>query len=263
MLFAYACSDPSQFDSRWRPIKDDIELVVGFFLHNSLGEVSNRSYLLAPALQFPVFWLVEVAMQMRIFALYNSRLLAAFNGALFVVEMAVMAYLWRDTRRAGVQAAGTNFEVIGSPSFPPSQFTDMHESAFTAAWPLYWTPAIAFELWLATLAVAKLRRKLMKRELVHVILRDSLLYFLMIAAFLILHAVLGSHNLGAYAVPFVIVGETVGGSRLILHLRKAYYGRPELATTATHPNISFAMPVQISSLRSRRVVDESFYDLDD
>ncbi|EJD50385.1 hypothetical protein AURDEDRAFT_160288 [Auricularia subglabra TFB-10046 SS5] len=216
------------------------------------------AYQLAPALQYLIFWTVEVIMQMRVFALYKSRALAVTNGVFFFCEILAMILMWlmspymlgsANRSRSGdripaLASGGTNLVI--------------HSVAL-----IYWTPGMAFELWLAALAVVKMRRKVLKHELLGVLLSDSLVYFLMITMFMVLHVVLSMYQHGNYAVPFVIVGETVGGSRLVLHLRKAYWVRRDGASAgASQPNISFALPVQTHAAHSSRVVDESFYEDD-
>lgn len=225
-------------------------------IHALDKDMDVLSYWLVPVLQFIIFWLVEVTMQMRIFALYNIPMLAAANGVLFSAEVTAMVLMWRwspDT----IGASGDTWDLIAVQPYYAETFLEVYPQISL----LYWTPGIAFELWLAGLAVAKMRRKVLKRDLLGSLINDSLKYFLMMAVLIELHVVLSFYQHGSYAVPFVIAGETVGGSRLILHLRKAYYGRKVGGTShILQQDISFAVSAKFSTDSRRRLVDDSFYD---
>ncbi|EJD50386.1 hypothetical protein AURDEDRAFT_160289 [Auricularia subglabra TFB-10046 SS5] len=217
-------------------------------------DVQGWAYRFYPALHYLIFWIVAVIMQMRIFALYKSRALALINGALFFAGVLAMSLIWSFNTLPPVC-----FEDDASQSFGTSEATWGLLSAVQAL--IYWAPGVAFELWLAALAAVKMRRRVLKTDLLGVLLNDSLIYFLMVSALMVMHLVLSMHRAGSHAAPFVIAGETIAGSRLVIHLRKAYYAKRDGASAgASQPDISFAMPTQNVAASSRRVVDESFYD---
>ncbi|EJD50388.1 hypothetical protein AURDEDRAFT_160291 [Auricularia subglabra TFB-10046 SS5] len=234
-------------------------------IHTLDDDMDMLSYRLIPVFQFLIFWLVEVVMQMRIYALYQSRPLAVANGVLFFAEIAAMILMWQWSPIT-IGASGDEWDLIAVQ--PPYAATYLE--AYPQVSLIYWTPGIALELWLAALAVGKMQRKVLKRDLLRSLVNDSLRYFLMMAILVELHVVLSFYQHGSYAVPFVIVGETVGGSRLVLHLRKAYYGRWEHGTGETLPAVSFAFLKGESAppepeysrftVRAGRMIDESFYD---
>ncbi|EJD44902.1 hypothetical protein AURDEDRAFT_166085 [Auricularia subglabra TFB-10046 SS5] len=215
------------------------------------SNMENVIFVGAPVLQFSVFWVVEVILQTRIFALYDSRRLAIVNGALFVLEIMAMLLLW-------------NY-IPAIWSFP-----EYHDDLWTleepiiqgcSYLPLYWLPGIVFELWLAGLAIAQLRRKVPRDGLLAVMVRDSVRYFFLIAIVMVVHIVTSFSHIGAYGIPFVIAGQTIGGSRIVLHLRRAYFkGRDFDMTKMTQIDLPSSAARRAKGVtRSRsRFADETF-----
>lgn len=209
------------------------------------------AFLGIPCLQFGIFWVVEVILQTRIFALYGSKRLAILNGVLFAAEIAGMLLLWH------YMPAYCYFPQF----YQPEELWDPSEPVFQCGFlGLYWIPGIAFELWLAGLAAAKLRPRILKHDLLTVIVHDSIKYFIVIALVMIVHVVSAFKGIGRYAIPFVVAGQTIGGSRLVLHLRKAFYEGPNRNQTGvSRPNATFAFLTQDDPPPRHRLVDQSFY----
>lgn len=241
-LFAqYHCANPSESHFHIFALNRDMDAL---------------AYRLTPVLQFLVFWLVQVIMQMRIHALYTSRLLRTANGLLFLAEVAAMLLLWHFAPTMLRATREAQYAAVAAGEATPLE-------AFPEVAVIFWAPGLAFDLWLAGLAAAKLRHrsKVLKRDLLGVLLNDSLMYFLQVAGHMILHVVLTVYVHGSYVTPLFIVGSTVGGSRLLLHLRKAYYGRQDgIEHGASRCEMSFAMPTQDTARRGDGIVDESFFD---
>ncbi|KZV86114.1 hypothetical protein EXIGLDRAFT_774942 [Exidia glandulosa HHB12029] len=188
-------------------------------------------YLFTPLSQFAVFWAVEIILQCRIYALYRSRRLAILNAALFIVELAIMIVLW-----------------FFNPFFNCAIASESKYCGYII--PIYWIPAIIFELWLAALAFRKLQFG-WGGDLFTVVVQDSIKYFALIAMVMIVHFVCAFYLVDGFVLSFLVAGQTIGGSRLVLQLRKAYYEGPNGAGTT------------LGDLRVRRgistLVDESFY----
>lgn len=207
------------------------------------------TFLDIPALQFSVFWLAEIILQTRIFALYGSKRLAVVNGLVFGLEIAAMIGLWYEA-------------LVLRPPMLLAQLesqSDYHSPDIGAYPAFYWLPGIVFELWLAALALRKLRPQVLKHDLLSVIVRDSIRYFLLIAIVMVVHVVATMKGLGLYVVPFVIAGQTIGGSRLVLHLRQAYFRSHDFEVSKPG-GISFAVrrTTGVPVPRSR-FADETFY----
>ncbi|KZW03524.1 hypothetical protein EXIGLDRAFT_721739, partial [Exidia glandulosa HHB12029] len=199
--------------------------------------------------QFALFYLVEIALQMRIYAIYmRSRRLALFNAALFTAEIGTMLYLW--------WLSGCRTETMND-AWGSYRSRPVTACAETSGFPWYWVPAAVFEIWLASLAVYKviqrIPRETFKSDILSVVLKDSVLYFCMITVVLCIHLISSSieplyFQLGIH---FVSAGLTVGGSRLILHLRRTYYRRLDVTLTLLQSVIVF---------RERTIT--SFWDVD-
>lgn len=165
--------------------------------------------------QLVLFWVVEVILQTRIHAVYGSRRLAAFNTTIFILEIVLMVLL------------SVYFTM-------PAYKGDLR--------PIYIVPGLVFELWLAGLAAAKL--KVARRrswELITVIVTDSIVYFFLIAVTMLIYFIGGdlpierdddtfygrtdysAADLEALVWPFMVASQSIGASRLFLHLRKEYY----------------------------------------
>lgn len=110
------------------------------------------------AFLFALFFVVEVILQIRIFALYSSKWLARVNAAVFVVEMVLMNVLWVQYKPKNCSTDSDDHPALQEcPSAP-----------------LYWVPGIAFEIWLSGLALAKLRPSLLHEDILSVMVHDSI-----------------------------------------------------------------------------------------
>lgn len=207
------------------------------------SKAEEITFQVVPALQFSVFWAVELVLQSRIFALYgNDRRIAIFNGVLFAFEIAAMIGLWYHLP-ATCYGDLSNSELMGGISLGCNQFA------------LYWLPGIGFELWLAILACVKLRPQVLKHDLLSVMVHDSVRYFFLIAIAMVAHIITALKGFGDNAIPFVIAGVTIGGSRLVLHLRRAYFRGHD----ASLSDISMALRTIEVPTPNGRFVDETFY----
>ncbi|KZV86113.1 hypothetical protein EXIGLDRAFT_841012 [Exidia glandulosa HHB12029] len=198
---------------------------------------SDALWLLAPLFQFAVFWVVEVILQCRIHALYGSWMLATFNAVFFLGELAAMFFLW-----------------ILHPDFSESCAEGtilLSPTSCGYSVPVYWIPAIVFELWLAALAFRKLGSS-WGSDLFTLVVQDSIKYFALVAVVMVAHFVSAFYQVDGLVLSFLVAGQTIGGSRLVLQLRKAYYEGPDnghgttLAAGGVRRGIS-------------TIVDESFY----
>ncbi|EJD44904.1 hypothetical protein AURDEDRAFT_166087 [Auricularia subglabra TFB-10046 SS5] len=235
-IVIYSWPETAYIDARPHRCSDLVQIT-------SMSAADGVIWIGVPGLQFSVFWVVEVVLQTRIFALYRSWRLAILNMVIFALEIPAMVVLWlfSYTPRP-VAAYASQMDEIRSTSLRYNYFA------------LYWLPGIAFELWLATLAIRKLRPQVLKNDLLSVIVHDSIRYFLLVAVVMVLHVVATFRSFGDYAVPFVIAGQTIGGSRLVLHLRRAYFLRHD-----SDVNVSFAVRMTSVPVARNRFVDESFY----
>ncbi|EJD44909.1 hypothetical protein AURDEDRAFT_166091 [Auricularia subglabra TFB-10046 SS5] len=217
--------------------------------YENTSKAATAIFSAVPALQFSIFWAVELVLQSRIFALYgNRRLLAAFNGFLFSLEIAAMIALW-------CYLPATCYGEL------PKQVAELMDGAAMQCdtFALYWIPGIAFELWLAALAFRKLRPQILQHDLLTVMVHDSIRYFFLIAAVMVVHIISAFKGVGDYAIPFVIAGMTIGGSRLVLHLRRAYYRSHGRGAGASPPNILATVRMIGTPVPNSRFADETFY----
>ncbi|KZV78612.1 hypothetical protein EXIGLDRAFT_847356 [Exidia glandulosa HHB12029] len=208
-------------------------LTVGSAEADFADEPATVLYIWTPLSQFALFWAVEIILQCRIYALYGSRRLAIINGVFFVLEQVLMIVLWLfiPVRNCTGQLA-----------------TEVGVGCVLM--PIYWVPALAFELWLAFLAFRKLKFSGWGRDLFSVVVQDSVIYFALIAIVMIIHLASAFHTLDGFVLPFLVAGQTIGGSRLVLQLRKAYY---------EGPNNTSASAVRARKRGLSTLVDESFY----
>lgn len=209
-----------------------------------------RQWELTPLLQFTTFWFVEIILQLRVHAILGKRF-ARFNASLFIVTVCSMIALWADWSTAP-RGCDQHFPA------PPGDFSALANSPAElgcSMFPLYWVPGLLYELWLVALALMHLRRRVLKNEILSVIIQDSVMYFLLIAAVMLVHVSLSFIGLGRYAVSFVIASQTIGGSRVVLHLRKRYYRTSELLPG------SISSPTGLLAFRSAlSLADETFCD---
>ncbi|KZV96309.1 hypothetical protein EXIGLDRAFT_817206 [Exidia glandulosa HHB12029] len=97
------------------------------------------------------------------------------------------------------------------------------------------------------------------------ILHDSIKYFVLISTTcaVLWNLTRGQSfcGLGDLAIPFVMASHTVGGSRLILHLRETYYDRLDPSMDSKNAALSFAIEEiqQQAPPFVRSIVDASFF----
>lgn len=201
-------------------------------------------------LHFVLLWSVQVVMQMRVYAVYMSRRLAAANISVFVLMIAAQLYLW--LRKDPFHCKDTKND----------------ESPLVEAlrcgrgYPFYWVPVILFDLWLGSLATFKFVRNVLhppqRQEQVAILtlfLRDSAMHYVGYMIAIVLFNVFGSFGHSDRAVSLIETVTFIIGTRLILHLRQAYYQRPT-EDLAEISGINFRSRTAVS--RSR-VVDDTFW----
>ncbi|EJD38695.1 hypothetical protein AURDEDRAFT_172188 [Auricularia subglabra TFB-10046 SS5] len=174
-----------------------------------------------PLLVFGLFYSVEIILQTRVYAMYHSARLAIVNGVLFCVEIALMLYLWSTVPLL------CGFEYLLSQQLegPWISFCGRGDGL-----PLYWVPGIVYELWLSACALFKLVQRLRQsgKALLHhdtlsLLARDSIIYFALIAVGIAVHIGTGYLGHPDVGIIFVEASLCVGGSRIVLHLRRAFY----------------------------------------
>ncbi|KZV99655.1 hypothetical protein EXIGLDRAFT_762523 [Exidia glandulosa HHB12029] len=156
------------------------------------GEPDIETSFFAP-LWFIVFWTIDIMLQMRIYALYRNNRLAIFNGAMFilgVVAMLTLTYVFSPL-------------TCGKGTLVPGQCPGGIDVALKTV-PAFWIPALAFELWLAALALHKLTRSVLRKNLLSTMVHDSIKYFALIAIGISAHLALSFYNVGDYAIPCVL-----------------------------------------------------------
>ncbi|KAF8150910.1 hypothetical protein B0H34DRAFT_801819 [Crassisporium funariophilum] len=166
-------------------------------------------------------WMVEVIMQLRIYALYNcSKKVAIFNGTLFAISIA--AFIWimihNANQRAAAITSALRFPLPGCPTI----------NAGTSQWAL-WVPATIFELVLFVFALFKsavstsARVKLNGRvTLTAFLIHDNMLYFIGVSALLIFNNLM---VVRATMIPWFGFGPfhaAIGimTTRMMIHLQK-------------------------------------------
>ncbi|KAF8432998.1 hypothetical protein L210DRAFT_3557298 [Boletus edulis BED1] len=169
-----------------------------------------------------ILFTVEVVLQLRIFAMYNkNKTLATVNLVFFAMEIIAMMTIYNIGIRSGTTLA-TPAGITGCWGFTTKYLFSI------------WFPGLAFECWLAGLAVWKAvdrsRKGVMvngqKVDLLALLIRDSVIYFLLIAAGLASNAFIwltSTSVVVSIVVPIAHASMIVGGSRLFLNLREAYY----------------------------------------
>ncbi|KZV87906.1 hypothetical protein EXIGLDRAFT_723246 [Exidia glandulosa HHB12029] len=157
-------------------------------------------------LGFVLIFSVQVVLQIRMHVMYDrSPTLALLSGSIFVIEIVVMMVLW-------------SRQPVGSNTYP-----------------LYYVPMVLFEIWIGTLAFVKFIWRVRRSRrtgtggdedggMVGVFFRDSAIHYALtivgIIAFNVIGALSGKSlaNSGLLEACFLLAG-----TRLILHLRAAYY----------------------------------------
>ncbi|EJD42527.1 hypothetical protein AURDEDRAFT_168340 [Auricularia subglabra TFB-10046 SS5] len=124
-------------------------------------------------IQFFLFYTVEVALQMRVYAIYRrSRALLILNTTLFLLEITAMLAVWWTS---GCRIMTRTRSWGGASGVVTSACAQ--ENGF----PWYWIPGFAFELWLATLALYKALQRApqqkLKKDILSTIINDSGIYF--------------------------------------------------------------------------------------
>jgi len=165
-------------------------------------------------------WSVEIIMQLRVYALFNSsRRVAFFTGVLFVASMGV--YLWllivNSMRRAELIAAATHLPLPGCPTINGG-----------TEWALWISPTV-FEFILFLFVVYKgfisvaVRIRLNERvTLMAALINENCLYFFSIALLLIFNNLM---VIGATKIPWFGFAPFHGAigivtCRVLIHLRK-------------------------------------------
>ncbi|KAG6373875.1 hypothetical protein JVT61DRAFT_6028 [Boletus reticuloceps] len=194
-----------------------------------------------------ILFTVEVVLQLRIFAMYNrNKTLATVNLVFFAMEIVAMLTTYNIGITFGTTLA-TPAGITGCWGFTTSYLFSI------------WFPrkSLAFECWLAGLAVWKAvdrsRKGVMvngqKVDLLALLIRDSVIYFFLIAAGLASNAFIWLTSTSAVVsivVPIAHASMIVGGSRLFLNLREAYYVSIDTTTwqiaTKGQRSLQFARP---------------------
>ncbi|KZV85834.1 hypothetical protein EXIGLDRAFT_236582 [Exidia glandulosa HHB12029] len=165
----------------------------------------------APALDFALLWIVEVILQLRVHALYGSPRLAALNIFIFAMEVVLMLSLWLgwpilcspliffglfDDGSGDLGGTLTSSDDGGNHLFLSIANWDSAcpNGSQGAIVPLYWIPAIIYELWLVGLALAKLRPRLRKHDIITPLVNDSIMYFVIIAVVMGAHLAMSTHR---------------------------------------------------------------------
>lgn len=172
-------------------------------------------------IQFVLFYTVEIALQMRIYAIYRrSRVILALNTTLFSMEITSMLALWWDS---GCRTMTRTLPWDGESSVITSACAQ--ENGF----PWYWIPGFVFESWLAILALYKALqsepREKLKKDILSTLVNDSGIYFGLITAVMGVHLGFSYTERLYYQLgsPILTASFTVGGTRLMLHLRRAFH----------------------------------------
>ncbi|KZV91770.1 hypothetical protein EXIGLDRAFT_719065 [Exidia glandulosa HHB12029] len=216
-LYDFVLTVRDEFEYVWRkPIHSGSLLFLwvryyGLFtlLFRAISVLSNRASRLletSDVLGFVLIFSVQVVLQIRMHVMYDrSPTLALLSGSIFGIEIVVMMVLW-------------SRQPVGSNTYP-----------------LYYVPMVVFEIWIGTLAFVKFIRRVRRLRrmgtggdedggMVGVFFRDSAIHYALtivgIIAFNVVGALSGKSlaNSGLLEACFLLAG-----TRLILHLRAAYY----------------------------------------
>ncbi|KAI0362680.1 hypothetical protein OH77DRAFT_1515869 [Trametes cingulata] len=163
----------------------------------------------------------SLILQLRIYAIYNrNRRLAIVNAVFFFLENLSSAIVF-NYNVAGGTILATPPGVIGC-------YGILSSSVFSI-----WLPALAFELWLVFLAMWKAYQRHREQivvngrrlDLLSVLIRDNVIYFVVIALGLLINAIIWFAAPSGLAPAAVALSQTsmiISGSRLFLNLFEAY-----------------------------------------
>ncbi|KAG8987435.1 hypothetical protein FRB90_003348, partial [Tulasnella sp. 427] len=179
---------------------------------------------------------VEGTLQLRIFVMYHSSIkVLIFNGVFFVLEMACMISMFlADTIR---------FHAMQTPPGLKGCYATSNEVKYSKA---MWWICLAFETYLSLfvirVAVSHIRAYGAGSRILYVLIRDSLVWFVLLALCLLWNAVAWTAapvGLSVVGIPALHASATIGGCRMLLNLRAAYFEslqpRDINATAATLP----------------------------
>ncbi|EJD38723.1 hypothetical protein AURDEDRAFT_187670 [Auricularia subglabra TFB-10046 SS5] len=258
--YDYALTISDEIDCVWRrPIRSGSLLFI-WVRYYGLGVLAFKVYAnarnnasasngtqlvaLAELLGFGLVFSVQIILQTRIYVLYTYKRIAVLNAALFVGEIVLVLYLWGSRRP---------FRCYSAPQCDQ-------------VYPIFWIPSILFEAWIGALAFYKFLLRLRTPrpmdglDILTVFLRDSVMHYA-----LVIFGVVIFHIMGKYADSesgFLQASVFIAGSRLVLHLRAAYYRHqdeqhdPDADGGGTDSQLVFrkAGPGHVS-----RVLDETFW----
>ncbi|KAG9026932.1 hypothetical protein FS837_004463 [Tulasnella sp. UAMH 9824] len=164
-------------------------------------------------------YLVEIAMQVRVHALYGgSKRLLYINSAIFAVEVAALSTMlgWERTH---------NINIIPAPQGLTGCWNTQHPKLIT----ICWFVGLAFEVYLFTLvaykAYVRWRDEGRLMGVFSIMFRDAVTWFGVIGALLAWNAFAfatgkdGSIFLG---LPFMHAASSIAGSKLVVDIRKAW-----------------------------------------
>ncbi|KAG8932259.1 hypothetical protein FRC03_003572 [Tulasnella sp. 419] len=187
---------------------------------------------------------VEVALQCRVYVLYEcNKKLLWFNAIFCVLELTGMVTLFLiDVGRY-------------SPLPTPPGMTGCWSENINAEWSLgIWLICLVYESWLSFLVAYKAYHNIklygFRSRVLTVIVRDSLLWFLMLAVCLLFMCISwtvfarSQPGLILVGLPLTHASATLGGTRLLLNLRAAYFDSQAMSglstTVATSPSAVWA-----------------------
>ncbi|KZV89879.1 hypothetical protein EXIGLDRAFT_750930 [Exidia glandulosa HHB12029] len=175
---------------------------------------------------------VQLILQLRIYAMYNRcRPLLYINGIFFVMEIASALALMFTLLGQGTSIPTPNW-IIGScyGTHPPT------------IW-MIWIPPLIYESYLAALAILKIINEPHppipgQRSLLSILVRDSVIYFVFVVSLVAVNAVVFAYkpNVPGVAISGLVdAASSIGGTRMIISIRKAAWSTPDLPTI-TPPN---------------------------
>lgn len=203
----------------------------------------------AELMGFFLIFSVQVILQTRVYALYMSRPLGLFNGALFVAGMIASLALWGLSRPFSCKA-----EIFQS------------TAGCTTGYPTFWIPTIVFECWMGFLALYKFFDRMRGArpvphgpDIVSVFLKDSAIHYVSVIVGVVIYNIIGGKGGAPGNSGFIQASMFIAGSRLVLHLRKAFYAQGQTQ------GVGFATETSnVSFRRGRRttlsgIIDETFW----
>lgn len=163
---------------------------------------------------------VEGALQLRIYVMYHSSLkILIINGIFFVLEMACMTCMFLvDT---------IHFEPMQTPPGLSGCFATSGAVKYSKA---MWWVCLAFETYLSLfvirVAISHIRAFGAGSRILYILIRDSLVWFILLALCLLWNALAWTAappGLSVTGIPALHASATIGGCRMLLNLRAAYF----------------------------------------